>query len=350
FDLQLEAGNHEVVIEHRDAGRKRAFASFSWKPLPCIDTVDPAHWRGEYFNSDNLSGQPVMVRDDGESYRGIEIDWADSPSMACGVRQDSFSVRWTGTPSFDRGMHRFILSAFGGVKLLIDGQLKIDQWISKSQKHTFDIELEAGPHQIVLEYADFGGRASVKLTWQPPPCIATVSNANWRGEYFNNKNLSGRPSIIRDDGARMIDFDWGPGTPHRDCLEITDGFSARWSRTVNFAKGTHRFTVTGDDGIRLFVDGQKLIDEWHDQTAKTYNANIELTGGPHRIVLEYYESVGSASVKLSWAAAPCTAVVRTELWKGEYFNNPDLSGSPVLVRDDGDEQLNFDWGLKGPDS
>jgi hypothetical protein len=349
FDLKLDAGNHQLIFEYRSAGG-RSNAGFSWKTMPCHETVDPAHWRGEYFNGNNLSGQPVIVRDDGDSYSALDFNWGDgSPSSGCDVGKDNFSVRWTGSPLFDKGLHRFALTGYGGVRLSIDGQMKIDQWISKAQKHTFDVELSAGSHQIVLEYSDFGGRASIKLTRQPPPCVATIPAGNWKGEYFDNKNLSGRPLIIRDEGRRTVDSDWGLEAPNRDCLKRVDGFSARWSRIVNFAAGTYRFTVTADDGVRLFVDGKKLIDEWRDQNSQTYSVDIELNGGPHRLVLEYFENFGSASIKLSWAPTLCTAVVPVERWRGEYYNNPDLSGKPVLVRDDGEERLNFEWNLKGPD-
>ena len=350
FDAPMEAGNHTLIIEYHTPNL-RSGPVLRWRPLPCLDNVPENHWRGEYFNSDNLSGQPVMVRDDGDSFGLIDFNWGnDSPAPGCRVRPDSFSVRWTGALTLDAGFHRFTLTANGGVRLSINGQVKIDQWTPKLQKQTFDVALDAGRHQIVLEYADFGGKASVRLTRQPPPCITTVDSEHWKGEYFNNKNLSGSPSLVRDDGTGTIDFDWGLNTPNRDCLGSSDNFSIRWSRNVNFAAGTYRFTAAGDDGLRLFVDGKKLIDEWHDQLAAPHTTEIELSEGFHRIVLEYYENVGSASVKLSWAVAPCTAVVPIERWKGEYFNNANLSGRPILVRDDGAERLNFDWGLKGPDS
>ncbi len=350
LDLQMEAGNHLIVFEYRTSAG-RSIAAVRWKPLPCLDNVPEDHWRGEYFNSDNLSGQPVMVRDDGDGLGGIDFNWSDgSPSAGCNVREDSFSVRWTGSPSLEKGFHRFTVAALGGVRLRIDGQLKIDQWVPKNQKLSVDVELDAGRHKITLEYADFGGKASVKLTRQPPPCIAAVPADHWRGEYFNNKDLSGRPSIVRDDGVGMINFDWKLDTPNRDCFESVDGFSARWSRTVNFAAGSYRFTIAADDGVRLFVDGQKLIDEWRDQFAGTYTVDLELSGGPHRIALEFYENFGSAAVKLSWTTTPCTAILPAERWKGEVFNNLDLSGKPALTRDDGEGPLNFDWELKSPDS
>lgn len=348
FDLHLDAGNHQIVFEYR-RGAGSSAAGLDWKPLPCLDRIPDDHWRGEYFNSDNLSGNPVMVRDDGE--RQLDFNWAEgSPSEACGVRRDSFSIRWTRAVTFTTGLYRFTVAGNDGVRFYVDGQLKLDEWREQSASFLVDVGLTAGRHQLKLEYVDFGGKASVKLAWQPPPCIAAVPAERWRGEYFSNKDLAGRPMVVRDEGVGNLDFDWGLGRPHADCFNLNDNFSARWTRTVTFPVGTHRFTVTADDGVRLLIDGKKLIDEWRDQTAKSFSVDVELSGGAHRIVLEYYESLGSAQVKLTWAIAPCTAVVTADRWRGEYFNNLELSGKPALMRDDGDSQLNFDWGLKSPDS
>ena len=44
----------------------------------------------------------------------------------------------------------------------------------------------------------------------------------------------------------------------------------------------------------------------------------------------------------------CRAEVQTGRWKGEYFDNPELEGSPALIRDDGSGPFAFDWRLDGP--
>jgi len=348
FDLQLGGGNHQIVFEYRSA-TGNSIAGLRWKPLPCIDQVPEDHWRGEYFNSDNLSGQPVMVRDDGD--RQIDFNWTDgSPADSCGVRRDSFSARWTRTIAFAAGQYRFVVAGNDGIRFYVDGELKLDEWREQSASFIVDVELSSGRHQLKLEYVDFVGRASVKLAWQPPPCRTAVPAEHWRGEYFANKDLAGRPMVVRDEGSGSLDFDWQLARPHTDCFNLNDNFSARWTRTVNFAAGTYRFNVMADDGVRLFVDGKLVIDGWRDQAARTYSADLELSAGTHRIVLEYYEAAGSALAKLNWAVAPCSAVVAAERWRGEYFNNTDLTGKPVLVRDEGDSSLNFDWGLRSPDS
>jgi hypothetical protein len=83
-------------------------------------------------------------------------------------------------------------------------------------------------------------------------CVANVPNDRWRGEYYNNTTLTGSPAMARDDGPSFLNFDFGNGSPGWACGLGVDFFSARWTRTINFAAGTYRFYVTGDDGVRLY--------------------------------------------------------------------------------------------------
>jgi YD repeat-containing protein len=82
-----------------------------------------------------------------------------------------------------------------------------------------------------------------------------------------------------------------------------DYFSARWTRTVNFAAGTYRFYATVDNGVRLYVDGQLKIDQWADLPPNTYTADVALTAGNHEIKLEFVEFIGGASASLFWTAS-----------------------------------------------
>ena len=86
-----------------------------------------------------------------------------------------------------------------------------------------------------------------------------------------------------------------------------DRFSARWTRNLNLAAGVHRFTLTADDGARLWVNGYLLIDAWKDQPATTYWGDISLPGGSVPVKLEYYENAYAATIRLAWGAPPSTA-------------------------------------------
>jgi hypothetical protein len=160
----------------------------------------------------------------------------------------------------------------------------------------------------------------------------------WNVAFWNNTTLSGSPLLQMTH--TQIDFDWGSGSPHPSVPP--DFFSARWARYIDVPAGTYRFTASSDDGIRVYVDSRLIINGWYDHPVQTLNADISLTAGHHLVVVEYYENMGYAVAKLSWAPIP-TAL---RFWRGEYYGNPWLGGSPVLVRDD--PQIDFNWGWGSP--
>jgi subtilisin len=140
-------------------------------------------------------------------------------------------------------------------------------------------------------------------------CIADVPANSWKGEYFSNITLSGSPAMVRNDGIGFLNFDFGLGSPGAACGLGVDNFSARWTRTVNFASGTYRFSVTGDDGVRLYVDGNFMIDKWFPQGATTYTADVTFSSaGSHQVKLEYFEGGGPGVALLSWANTDPTGV------------------------------------------
>ncbi|HKX26726.1 MAG TPA: PA14 domain-containing protein [Blastocatellia bacterium] len=357
-DISLTAGTHQLRMDYYEAGGG-ALARLSWNLLfnpACIATVATGRWKGEYFNNRTLSDTTVMVRDDGNGFLNFDFG-GGSPSASCGVEVDNFSARWTRTVNFAAGTYRFSVTGDDGVRLYVDGQLRIDKFIDQGPTtYTVDLGLTAGNHDLKLEYYEAGGGAVARLSWESisnSSCFATVAASRWKGEYFNNRTLSDGPSMVRDDGEGFLDFDFGGGAPVSTCGLPVDNFSIRWTRTVNFAAGTYRFSVTGDDGVRLYIDGQLKIDQFVDQAPTLYSADVDLTAGNHEVKLEYYEAGGGAVARLSWAqvsGAACLATVAADRWKGEYFNNRTLAGSPILVRDDGPTSLNFDFGGGSPNS
>ena len=150
------------------------------------------------------------------------------------------------------------------------------------------------------EHGNIAYRCYTNPIWVTYRCLATVSQYNWKGEYFTNKDLSGTPLMVRDDGEGFLNFDWANGSPGSACGLGTDNFSARWTRSVHFEGGTYRFTVTSDDGVRLYVDGKEVLSEWKIQGPTTYDVDVALSAGYHWVIMEYYENGGYAIAKLSW--------------------------------------------------
>ena len=122
-----------------------------------------------------------------------------------------------------------------------------------------------------------------------------------RGDYYNGMNFENHV-LTRIDPE--IDFNWGdPGSP--DPAVGDNQFSARWTGEVEAAfTETYTFYATGDDGVRLWIDGQQLVNGWIDQGATEYSGTIDLVAGQtYSLVMEYYENGGGTTAELRWSSA-----------------------------------------------
>jgi chitodextrinase len=127
------------------------------------------------------------------------------------------------------------------------------------------------------------------------PCPSAGAGI-FTGCYFNNINLSGNPAFIRTDS--QINFNWGNGSPDKS-LSV-DNFSVRWEGSFTFNQGTYTFAAVTSDGMRVYIDGAIVLDQWHDQGASTYTFSAALGQGSHLIVVESYEHTGTSVAQLSW--------------------------------------------------
>ncbi len=127
-------------------------------------------------------------------------------------------------------------------------------------------------------------------------------DAAWRGEYFNNPTLSGRADLIRED--TVISFDWGDGLPAspQELGEAWtgDNFSVRWTKTEYFFDEVYAFAARSDDGVRMYINGELIIDEWHDNQFTWYSVEREMTAGEYKIVVEFYETIGRAAIQAGY--------------------------------------------------
>ena len=288
-------------------------------------------WRGEYYANPDLWGTPALVRDD----EAIGFDWQEGPP-APGLPADAFSVRWSGTATFQEGPYIFNATMDDGMRVYVDDELIIDEWRDRSARQAAASRyMSAGSHAMRVEYYERGHTALAKLWWERDRTFA-----GWKGMYWPNTSFLGNPALTRDDPN--ISFDWmmdGPG----DGMPV-DRFSARWTRAVYFQEGSYRFHVQVDDGVRLWVDGQQIIDAWYDHSFHELTADYVIGGaGTHTIVVEYYDNAFEARIHVSWERRGDPLYAQ---WKGEYYGNRHLSGEPALVRNDG--TLNFDWETAAP--
>ncbi|MFA5292730.1 MAG: glycoside hydrolase family 3 C-terminal domain-containing protein [Phycisphaerae bacterium] len=121
-----------------------------------------------------------------------------------------------------------------------------------------------------------------------------------KAEYFDNKNLEGTPKLVRVD--EKVQFDWADTSPVPQMPK--DYFSVRWTgKIISPTTGTFTISAGSDDGIRLFINDQKIIDSWLVRGFTTDRAEIKLNKGQeYSIRLEYFENEKDAGVSLGWSA------------------------------------------------
>ena len=136
------------------------------------------------------------------------------------------------------------------------------------------------------------------------------------GAYFSSqfKTFVTPPSLVRTDAT--VNFDWGSGSP--DPAISADDFTVLWTGAVQPQfEETYTFYTRTDDGVRLWVDGQLVVDAWVDQAPTEWNGSIALRSGQkYPVTMEYYENSGGAVAQLSWSSASTakTTVPQSQLY------------------------------------
>ena len=319
---------------------------------------------GNYFNGMNFETY-VSTRKDAS----INFNWGDRSPME-GVGNDSYSIRWTGfvEPLFTE-KYTFYLTSDNGRRLWINDQLVIDKWIDDWDiTYTGEIELEAGKkYTIRIEYFENFGGANCKFEWSSPSQAREIvpqsrlfsrltppvhgDGEGLTGDYFNGTNFETYVSTRIDP---TISFLWGGGSP-MDSIN-NDLYSIRWTGTIQPRYSeNYKFYLTSDNGRRLWIDDQLIIDKWIDDWGITYTGEIALEAGKqYKIKIEYFENSGGADCQFEWSSTsqPREIVPSSQFFPrfiegngdgltGTYFNRINFrryAGTRI------DSVVNFNWG------
>jgi beta-glucosidase len=162
------------------------------------------------------------------------------------------------------------------------------------------IKEDAASLGINVEYikgCNIGGGLLSPIDPQYFAKIEGTDKTGMKGEYFDNIELFGTPSVTRIDPE--VDFSFGTFSPAPGIPE--DQFSIRWRGKIILPETIHQIGVTNDDGARLYLDGKLIIDDWHDHAEKANEADVELQAGKeYEIVLEFYDNTFNANAQLTW--------------------------------------------------
>ncbi len=270
-------------------------------------TAQPASpgLNAQYYNNINFTGTEIARIDP-----TVNFNWGNgSPDPA--IAPNTWSARWTGfiMPAYSE-TYTFSTNSDDGVRLWVNGQNIVDNWTDHPPTvNTGTIALLANQlYPIRMEYYQNGGGTVAQLSWSSPSQASQIvpqsrllaSGTGIAASYFNGMTLSGVP-FQRLDPA--VNFNWAGASPAPSIPPVQ--FSARWSGSVvPDTTDSYTFTTNSDDGVRLWVNGQKIIDNWTDHPPTLNSGAISLTGGvPASVQMDFSQNGGGATAQLEWASS-----------------------------------------------
>lgn len=276
----------------------------------------PAHaqnnaaWNVEYFDNAYLTGTPVQTA----RVSGIGFNW-DAGAAGVGLPNDNWSARFGTDIYFRAGTYRFYILADDAAKLVVDflplGQVVVNTFDDPrpGELQTADVQISDGQHHLQVDFREYEGVAFLYVDWEPvdgsmngpnfPAIPITVQNtAPWTGEYYANTTLYGLPALTQTESTPS--HEWGQGSPGAGVP--ADNWSARFTTAQYLDAGTYTANVRADDGVRVFANGQLILNEWHGATGQTYTGTFTVGQGFHALVVEYYDDTLNASLdfRLTW--------------------------------------------------
>ncbi len=289
------------------------------------DNIDFTAYKG-YVNEGN-AGNPNFD----ESFGGDDVTYTTN---GCGIFTSTFSMRYKLTKSFTSGFYSFTAGGDDGYRLSLDGGATwvINDWGDHSYTTTTYLTSLNGTYNIVLEYYENGGGNRISFDVSPA-CVGTENTTVygtgnvWNGYIYDGTNFNFYSGMVHEGNAGSLNFDEDFGGDNvlyatSSCNVQTETFSARYRLTKTFTNGNYIFTVGGDDGYRLSIDGGAtwLVDQWYLQSYNTTTSPVVALNGTYNLVLEYYENGGGNRVSVNAQLLTILAVDLTS-FNGTPKNN-----------------------------
>jgi hypothetical protein len=165
--------------------------------------------------------------------------------------------------------------------------------------------------------------ANTAVPTQSATTVPAGSGTGLTGQYYNNVDLS---NLVLTRTDPTINFYWGTGSPASSIA--ADTYSVRWTGEVapRYSQ-TYTFYTTSDDGVRLRVNGQLLIDNWTNHGPTENSGTISLQAGQrYNVQLDYYENDVGATLTLSWSSQ---SQAKQIIPQSQLFPASGTSSTPV---------------------
>ena len=288
----------------------------------------PSGWKAQYWNryyNQNPWGDGRCKDADYTMADTVPFtkDWGNNgPGGGCWSGE--FSVLFERHFTFSGGRYRFHCHRDGYCRIFIPSLGKSSQPEDGGRFGGMDWEdnIPAGTYEVKIEYSHNAknGPARLEFWWQGPESYLPPRDANcdadpyqWCARYRMSQNSPYDSQIMRKlEGSGFLDHNWGGGSPG---YGIRDDFAAEFSRKVNLQAGLYRFYVNHDDGARLSVDGNRIIDQF-GSCCTDHTAEVWLNSGDHSLYVDWQDTGGGANIRVWWEALQVCTKLETSVPNG----------------------------------
>jgi len=204
-------------------------------------------------------------------------------------------------------------------------------------------------YQYSIKAVDAAGNVSTASTVVKATTLSSMPSTSTAGlwaEYFNNTDLSGVPAVSKHEA--QLSADWGAAAPVAGVGK--DNFSVRWSGRIKVPKsGTYTLYTKSDDGTRLWINDQLVIDDWRTHSVRESSISRYMTAGVlYDIRVEYFEEKGDATANLLWSGPGLEKQVIPAAYlspqryglTATYYSAKDLTS---VVKVSHSNAIDYDW-------
>ncbi|MCC6614307.1 MAG: hypothetical protein IT320_12575 [Anaerolineae bacterium] len=124
---------------------------------------------------------------------------------------------------------------------------------------------------------------------------------NWTATYYNCTDFA-CPPVVTQTGLDGVNYDWGTGSPYIGVN--ADNFTIRFESVQTFVGGRFEFVPAADDGMRVFIDGALVYDQFYGRPFTEDRFQQTMTAGPHTLRVDYLELTDLAQVRIQWFLLP----------------------------------------------
>ncbi|UOR11643.1 PA14 domain-containing protein [Halobacillus amylolyticus] len=322
---------HKIRIEYREfEGKSR----LDFKITPFNRTFSYDSWTGIYYNDRNLSGVGKISPN---SYESLDFTWGFGSPME-GIKTDYFSASFY--KKIRAGKDYFVQTyADDRVQVSVNDNYVIDRWSNSSGEVDNGVITNRNKDSLVkVNYMDNTRHAKLKAD--------IVPFNDWIGYYYNNVEPKGAPDAkaILSGVDNSLSFDHGYGRPLKGINE--DDFSANFTTYKRLDPGRYVLNTKVDDGIRIYVDGELVINQWQKNRFNEdlqHVLDIQNNEGSniHEIKIHYKEFSGKS--KLDFEISPIHEVLSTDSYLAAYFNQSSPTGIGVIDANSPIKDINFSW-------